>query len=132
MLWNLRDIWNMDNFQFFKGIFVIFMWKWGGRMQRMMPWIFYNFAKFLKKRTLDSNMHLQHMKKIDLSIFFGHLLIVLIGIKNMEMRLFFILLIKRMLMICLLVFLLVSIIMKRQFSLVVHLFKLKQQGPFDG
>ena len=32
-------------------------------MQRMMPWIFYNFAKLLKKRTLDSNMHLQLMKK---------------------------------------------------------------------
>ena len=61
---------------------------------RMMSWIFYNFAKLLKKRTLDSNMHLQPMKKIDWNIFFGHLLIVLIGTKNMEMWLFFILLIR--------------------------------------
>ena len=43
--------------------------KGGGRMQRMMPWIFYNFAKLLKKRILDSNMHLQPMKKKDWSIF---------------------------------------------------------------
>ena len=61
-------------------------------MQRMMPWKFYNFAKLLKKRTLDSNMHLQPMKKIDWNIFFGHLLIVLIDTKKMEMWLFFILL----------------------------------------
>ena len=61
-------------------------------MQRMMPWISYNFAKLLKKRTLDSNMHLQPMKKIDWNIFFGHLLIVLIDTKKMEMWLFFILL----------------------------------------
>ena len=51
-------------------------------MQRIIPWIFYNFAKFLKKRTLHSNMHIQPMKKIDWSIFFGHLLIVLIGTKK--------------------------------------------------
>ena len=69
MLWNLRGIWNMDNFHFFKGIFVIFMWKWGGRMQRMMPWISYNFAKLLKKRNLGFNMHLQLIKKIGWSIF---------------------------------------------------------------
>ena len=37
------------------------------------------------------------MKKIDWSIFFGHLLIVLIGTKNIEMWLFFILLIRWML-----------------------------------
>ena len=69
-------------------------------------------------------MHLQTMKKIDWSIFFGHLLIVLIGTKNMEMWLFLIL--------CLLEFLLVSIIMERQFSLVEHFFEMKQQVPFDG
>ena len=58
-------------------------------MQRMMPWISYNFAKLLKKRTLDSNKHLQPKKKIDWSIFLGHLLIVLIGTKNMGMLFFF-------------------------------------------
>ena len=119
------SIWNMDNFHFFKGIFVIFMWKWGGRMQRIMSWISYNFAKLLKKRIICFSMHLQLMKKIIWSIFFDHLLIVLIGTKNMEMWLIFILLIRWMFIIYLLVFLLASTIMKIQFSLVVHFFKMK-------
>ena len=39
----------MDNFHFSIGMFIIFIWKWEGRMQRMMSWISYNFAKLLKK-----------------------------------------------------------------------------------
>ena len=60
----------------------------------MMSWISYNFAKLLKKRIICFSMHLQLMKKIGWSIFFDHLLIVLIGTKNMEMWLIFILLIR--------------------------------------
>ena len=64
--------------------------------------------------------------------FFGHLLIVLLCTKKMEMWLFSTPLIKQMLMICLLVFLLVSIIMEKQSSLVVHFFEMKQRVSLDG
>ena len=64
--------------------------------------------------------------------FFGHLLIILLCTKNMEMCLFFTPLIRWKLMICLLVFLLVSIIMEKQSSLVVHFFEMKQRVSLDG
>ena len=59
-------------------------------MQIMMPGISYDFAKLIKRITLGFNMNLHLMKKIGWSIIFGHLLIVLIGTKNMEMWFFLI------------------------------------------
>ena len=92
----------------------------------------FQFEKLLRKRNLNFNMHIQLIKRVGWSIFFGHLLLVLISTKNMEMWLFFILLTKYMHMTCLMVFFLVSIIIERQFFLVMHFFEMKQLVHFNG
>ena len=66
----------MEIFYFLKEISPTFMWKWEGCMQWMMLWVSYNCAKLLRKRILNFNMHIQLMKRVGWSIFFGRLLLV--------------------------------------------------------
>ena len=112
VLWNLRGIWNMDNFHFFKGIFAIFMWKMRRNNAKNNSMDLLQFCKVPKEKnstfqyayTTNEENRLEHIFWSPTHCFDWY--------QKMEMWLFFIL-IRWMLVICLLVFLLVSIIMER-------------------